>query len=200
MALGKEVGSAARVAVGEGLACGLRRRSNDFVSRARWDNIGGRSREARGGVGVPVGDDALLCESDGVMGTLSSNSVPLRGPWVSDRTQTRSPPILRAKPFATSSPRPSPSFCRVRESSSLENGLKRYGRNAWGIPGPVSSTLMMINRDLGLSAALSLIFPRSVNLIALRKTQETSFARSRSSTGRHQHASSSGALTSTHRR
>lgn len=60
--------------------CGVRRRSKDFVSRAREDSMGGRSREAREGVGVLVGEVVLLRVSNGVMGTFSSNSVPLRGP------------------------------------------------------------------------------------------------------------------------
>lgn len=187
MALGNEVGSGVLVDTGDDLGCGVRRRSKDLVSQPSEDKIGGRSREAREGVGVLLGELVLLCVSDGVIGTLSSNSVPLREPCVSDRTQTRSPPILRARPLATSSPRPRPSFWRVRESSSRENGLNRYGKKAWGIPGPVSSTLMIMYRDFGLRAALSFILPSSVNLMAFRKTQEINFARSRSSTGRRQH-------------
>lgn len=80
MALGKEVGLRVFVGAGEGLVCGVRRRSRDLVSRPRWERIGGRSRDAREGVGVLVGEDVLLCEADGVIGTLSSNSVPLREP------------------------------------------------------------------------------------------------------------------------
>ncbi len=80
IALGKDVGSGVRAVAGEPLERGVRRRSNDLVSRPRWESIGSRSRDDRGGVGVPVGEVVLLCESDGVMGTLSSNSVPLRGP------------------------------------------------------------------------------------------------------------------------
>ncbi len=110
---------------GEALDCGVRRRSKGLVSRPRWSGMGGRSIDAREGVGVVAGEDVLLCVSDGVMGTLSSKCVPRRGPVVSDLTQIRSPRILRANPLATSKPNPSPSFCRVRESSSRENGLKR---------------------------------------------------------------------------
>ena len=77
------------------------------------------------GVAVRDGVLGLLHTSAGEMGTRSSNSDPLWDPTVSERTHTRSPPILRANPLATRSPRPRPSFCRVRESSSRENGLNR---------------------------------------------------------------------------
>lgn len=79
IALGADVGSGVLAVAGEALVCGVRRRSRDLVSRPRWESIGGRSRDDRG-VGVPVGEEVLLCDSDGVIGTLSSNSVPLRGP------------------------------------------------------------------------------------------------------------------------
>lgn len=141
--------------------------------------------EAEGvGVRVMAGVPGLLLVgcSWAEMGTRSSNSEPRWGPVVSDRTQMRSPPILRTRPLATSRPRPRPSFCRVRESSSREKGLKRFGRKSCGMPGPVSLTLMTRKRDFGLRVAVTLMVPRSVNLIALRKTHEMSLARSRSST------------------
>ena len=50
------------------------------------------------------------------------------------------------------------------------------------MPGPVSTMLMMIYRDFGLRPAFNETLPYSVNLIAFRNTQETSFARSLSST------------------
>ena len=78
--LGYEVGSGVFAEIGEVLVCGVRRRSKDLVSRAREDMVGGRSREAREGVGVLLGELVVLRVSDGVMGTLSSNSVPLREP------------------------------------------------------------------------------------------------------------------------
>lgn len=114
-------------------------------------------------------------------GIRSSNSEPCRGPAISDRTHTRSPPIFRARPLATRRPRPSPSFCRVRESSSRENGLKRFGMKAGGMPGPVSTTLMTRKCEFWLKVALRVTLPRSVNLMAFKNTHETSFARSRSS-------------------
>ena len=128
------------------------------------------------------GVDALLLESVLEIGTRSSNSEPRRGPSVSDLTHIRSPPILRARPLATRSPKPRPSFCLVRESSSRENGLKRLGKKAFGIPGPVSRTLMTMNFALLVRFALRDILPCSVNLMAFKNTQETSFAKSRSST------------------
>lgn len=54
--------------------------------------------------------------------------------------------------------------------------------NACGMPGPVSTTLTTMERDFGLRVALSVILPRSVNLMAFKKTQDTNFAKSRSST------------------
>ncbi len=50
------------------------------------------------------------------------------------------------------------------------------------MPGPVSLTLMTRKRDFGLKVAVTLMIPRSVNLMAFRKTQEMSLVRSRSST------------------
>lgn len=130
----------------------------------------------------PMGELPLLVNSPLDIGIRISNSVPRRGPAVSDRMQKRSPPILRAIPLATSKPKPRPSFCRVKESSSREKALNKLGMNASGIPGPVSVILMTIERDLGLRLALSDILPHSVNLTAFKRTQETSLARSRSST------------------
>jgi len=94
------------------------------------------------GVGELNGVPGLETASLGVQGTRISNSVPLFAPDVSERMQVRSPPSLRANPLATSKPSPRPSLCRVVESSSFENGLKRFGRNASGIPGPVSRMLI----------------------------------------------------------
>ena len=133
------------------------------------------------GVGELNGVEGLETVSLGVHGTRISNSVPLFVPDVSARMQVKSPPSLRAKPFATSRPSPSPSLCRVVESSSFENGLKRFGRNASGIPGPVSRTLITMYRNFGLNRAVSVMWPCSVNLTAFRKTQEIIFARSFSS-------------------
>ena len=147
------------VTEGESLDCGVLRRSDDLTSRPCWSRSGGRSRDARVGVGVPAGEVPLLCVSDGVIGTFISKCVPFWGPVVCDLTQTRSPPILRANPLATSKPNPRPSFCLVRESSSREYGLKRYGKKSCLIPWPVSSMLITMNRDLGLRVAESLIVP-----------------------------------------
>jgi len=118
----------------------------------------------------------------GVIGIRISNTEPLLGPEVSELMQFRSPPIFLASPFATSRPRPNPSFWRVNESSSLENGLKRYGRNVCGMPGPVSAIVTTIYRGFGLSLAATVILPHSVNFSAFRKTHEINFVRSRSST------------------
>ncbi len=128
------------------------------------------------------GVEQRLVVSEDDRGTRSSNSEPRSGPSVSDLMHARSPPIFRARPLATRSPSPNPSFCRVRESSSREKGLNKNGRKASGIPGPVSTTLMTINFAFGVRVALSEILPSSVNLMAFKKTQETSLARSRSST------------------
>ena len=117
----------------------------------------------------------------GVSGTRSSNSEPRRGPLMSDRTHTRSPPTRRDSPLATIRPSPRPSFCLVRESSPRENALNRYGLNAAGMPIPVSVTLTTTNRDRGLRLALRVIDPCSVNLSALRNSTDTSLAKSRSS-------------------
>ncbi len=58
VAFGNVLGSG--VGTGEGLECGVRRRSNDLVSRPRWSRMGGRSSDAREGVGVAAGDVVLL--------------------------------------------------------------------------------------------------------------------------------------------
>lgn len=177
-----------------GLLPRVRRRSRGVeavvdVCRLRGVDIAGASEgnndsNVEGvGVRVAIGVLGLLFdESCAAMGTRSSNSDPRLGPVVLERTHTRSPPILRTNPFATRRPRPRPSFCRVRESSSRENGLKRLGKKSWGMPGPVSLMLMTRNRDFGLRVAVTLMLPRSVNLTAFKKTQEMSLARSRSST------------------
>ena len=81
--------------------------------------------EPRDREGVRAGVFGPLATSAEDMGTRSSNSDPRCGPVTSDLTQTKSPPIRRARPLATRSPRPRPSFCRVRESSSREKGLNR---------------------------------------------------------------------------
>lgn len=147
------------------------------------NGMAGSSAENREGVAAIAGVPVLLFPSNMEIGTRSSNSDPRRGPDMSDLTHSSSPPILRARPLATRSPKPRPSFCRVRESSSREKALNRFGIKAGGIPGPVSTTLMTINRrEVLLRAALSEILPHSVNLIAFRNTQEINFARSRSST------------------
>lgn len=146
--------------------------------------MAGSSAENREGVVTTPGVLVLLFTASNMeIGTRSSNSEPRRGPAMSDLTHRSSPPILRARPLATRSPKPRPSFCRVRESSSREKALKRFGMKAGGMPGPVSTTFMTIyRREELLKAALREILPHSVNLTAFRNTQETSLARSRSST------------------
>ena len=120
----------------------VRRRSRGIwpVVEGRWwrglgieGTSGGICGKNADGVGVrvPAGVPGMLFDGSWVeRGTRSSNSDPWLGPVVSDRTQIRSPPILRTRPLATSSPRPRPSFCRVVESSSREKGLKRFGRKS----------------------------------------------------------------------
>lgn len=146
--------------------------------------MAGSSAENRDGVGTIPGVPVLLFTASNMeIGTRSSNSEPRRGPAMSDLTHRSSPPILRARPLATRSPKPRPSFCRVRESSSREKALNKFGMKAGGMPGPVSTTFMTIyRREELLKAALSEILPHSVNLTAFRNTQEISLARSRSST------------------
>lgn len=139
------------------------------------------SSDKCGGVGVRDGEHARLFESE-ERGMRSWNSVPRCGPSISDLRHTRSPPIFRARPFATRRPSPRPSVCRVSESSSREKGLNKYGRKALGMPAPVSLILIIIYRDLGLNDTARLILPSSVNLMAFKKTQDISLERSRSST------------------
>lgn len=70
----------------------------------------------------------------------------------------------------------------MSESSSRENGLNRFGKKACGMPGPVSRTLMTMNLAFEVKVAFRDILPASVNFIAFKKTQDTSLARSLSST------------------
>src|SRR5436853_7009580 len=57
-------------------------------------------RDLIDGVGDPDEEPGLLHTSPGVSGTRISNSEPLFGPETSERRQNKSPPSLRANPFA----------------------------------------------------------------------------------------------------
>src|SRR5690242_7071129 len=113
------------------------------LATPRWGASGSMDMRALiDGVGDPKGDDGRLQTAPAVMGTRISNSDPFLGPETCERKQKRSPPSFLARPFATSSPKPRPSLCRVVESSSQEKGLNKFGRKAAGIPDPVSLTLI----------------------------------------------------------
>lgn len=115
--------------------------------------------------GVP---GVLFDTSEGVNGNWIRNSVPFCGPCVEVRSHQSSPPIFLAIPFATNNPSPSPSRCRVIDSSSLENALKSFGKKSNGMPSPVSAIVKSTYRFFGFEiAAVTAIFPFSVNLTAL---------------------------------
>lgn len=152
---------------GEGLVNGLwREMSND-----QFDN--GLGSMDNGGVtagvfGSTTGVPGVLEASASVNGSLTRNSDPLSGPPVDVRWHHRSPPILRAIPFATSNPNPKPSRCLVMEASSRENALNKRGKNSPGIPSPVS---VMENNTCGTVAFRTCTAtetpPFPVNLTAL---------------------------------
>jgi len=152
---------------GEGLVNGLWREvSNDqFANGLGSIDNGGVSA---GVFGSTTGVPGVLEASASVSGSLTRNSVPLSGPSLDVRWHHRSPPILRAIPFATNNPNPKPSRCLVIEASSRENALNKRGKNSPGIPSPVS---VMTNNTCGelllRSRTVTETPPFPVNLTAL---------------------------------